>query len=170
MAILTAIPGMEITIQSCDPAQDLPEYPDEGEWPHKKFHHLAEDRRVSKYVECVPNTEFRIRIVLKHPFSLDSPGLTFKASVDGHGIAQATCSAEIFARLNNMYMEIMSSKLERLSATEISSKSLKFSSITKSKSSILLPKMNFDIIFVVPSGQGDNYNSQEVLTAPILLY
>lgn len=108
-----------------------------SQWSHKKFGDLAEEKRISTYVECQTDAEFRIRIVLKHPYRFDSPSLTFKASVDGHGIAQSTCSADYFSRSYNMYMEIMASKLERLSATEISSRPLKFTSITKGQLRLL---------------------------------
>lgn len=130
MAIVTEVQGLEVTIQS--PDVDLPEYEDDaGEWKYKKFGHLSAGRRSVKYVECKTDATFRIRMLLRYPFRLDSPSLTFKATVDGHGIAQATCSAEYLRASFGMYMEIMSNKLERISPTEVSSRSLKFSRITK---------------------------------------
>ena len=129
MAILEGVPGLEVTIQSFD--QDLSEYDDDGEWTQNRFSHLSDGKRSSKYVECETNAEFRIRLTLKHPFQIDSQSLAFKANVDGHGIAQATCTADYFARCSGYYMELITARLDRISPTQLSSRVLKFSSIKK---------------------------------------
>ncbi|KAE8440358.1 hypothetical protein EG329_008340 [Mollisiaceae sp. DMI_Dod_QoI] len=154
MAILSGVPGLEICIQSFDnnvPA-DLREYDDDGGWTYRKFSHLPDAQRSSKYVESKAGAEFRIRILLKHPFKLTSQSLTFKASVDGHGIAQASCTADYFNRASGFYMELISARLDRISASQISSRPLKFSSIKKSQPhgtpfhQFLTPFTNFLIV------------------------
>ncbi|KAL2063672.1 hypothetical protein VTL71DRAFT_5477 [Oculimacula yallundae] len=129
MAILQGVPGLEVFIQSAN--EDLPEYVDEGEFTQSKFAHLPEGKRSQKYVECKTDSEFRIRLVVKHPFTLDCQSLSFKANVDGHGIAQATCTQAWFQRCSGYYMEMISARLDRISPTQISSRALKFSSIKK---------------------------------------
>lgn len=133
MAILTAVPGVEIVVQSVDRAggTDLPEYEDDGGWTYRKFSHLAQSKRSSKYVESKADAEFRIRIVLKYPFQMSSQSVTFKASVDGHGIAQASCTSDYFARASGYYMELICARLDRISPSEISSRPLKFNSLKK---------------------------------------
>jgi hypothetical protein len=129
MAILDGVPGLQVTIQSFE--RDLPEYPDDNPWSHRKFSHLPHSMRSSTYVECIPDAEFRIRLLLKHPYRMTSENVTFKASVDGHGIAQASCNETIYEQSYKCYMELITSRLERISATELSSRTLKFSSIKK---------------------------------------
>lgn len=129
MAILDAVPGLEVTIQSFN--EDLPEYEDDGDWTQSKFSHLPEGKRSQKYVECKTDAEFRIRLTLKHPFKMDSQSLAFKANVDGHGIAQATCTDVWFNRCSGYYMELIAARLDRISPTQLSSRVLKFSSIKK---------------------------------------
>ncbi|CZT46851.1 uncharacterized protein RSE6_07352 [Rhynchosporium secalis] len=129
MAILKDVPGLEVSIQSDN--EDLPEYNDEGDFTQSKFAHLSEGSRSQKYVECKTDAEFRIRLVLKHPFKIDCQSLAFKANVDGHGIAQATCSQAWFQRSSGYYMELISARLDRISPTQMSSRALKFSSIKK---------------------------------------
>ncbi|KAI6716965.1 hypothetical protein PZA11_004494 [Diplocarpon coronariae] len=129
MAILTAVPGMQVTIQTFN--EDLQEYEDDGEWSQSRFTHIPEGRRSQKFVECKTDAEFRIRLTLKHPFKMDSQSLAFKVSVDGHGIAQATCTDSWFTRSSGYYMELITARLDRISPTQISSRALKFSSIKK---------------------------------------
>ncbi|KAK0104436.1 hypothetical protein ONS95_004726 [Cadophora gregata] len=129
MAILPAVPGLEVTIQSLN--QDLPEYDDDGDFTQSKFAHLPEGQRSQKFVECKTNAEFRIRLVLKHPYRMDCQSLAFKANVDGHGIAQATCTDAWFGRCSGYYMELITARLDRISPTQLSSRTLKFSSIKK---------------------------------------
>jgi hypothetical protein len=129
MAILSSFPGLEVAVQSFN--QDLPEYVDESEWTYGKFNHLSTAKRVTKFVECQTDAEFRIRIILKHPYQMDCPSLTFKVDIDGHGCAQSTCLAGYFIKSSNMYMETIDSQLDWVSATKVSSRSLKFGSIKK---------------------------------------
>lgn len=129
MAILPAVPGLEVTIQSFN--EDLPEYDDDSDFTQSKFAHLPEGKRSQKFVECKTNAEFRIRLVLKHPYKMDCQSLAFKANVDGHGIAQATCTDAWFARCSGYYMELITARLDRISPTQLSSRNLKFSSIKK---------------------------------------
>ncbi|KAF4618971.1 hypothetical protein G7Y89_g14876 [Cudoniella acicularis] len=58
MAIITALPGLRVTVE-CD-RRTLTEYPDEDEFKHKKFR-AEEDRVVSKYIECVTDAEFQVK-------------------------------------------------------------------------------------------------------------
>lgn len=60
---------------------------------------------------------------------MTSENVTFKASVDGHGIAQASCNEAVYEQSYKCYMELITSRLERISATELSSRTLKFNSI-----------------------------------------
>ncbi|KAG4418952.1 hypothetical protein IFR04_007899 [Cadophora malorum] len=129
MAILPAVPGLEVTIQSFN--EDLPEYDDDGDFTQSKFAHLPEGKRSQKYVECKTDAEFRIRLVVKHPYKMDCQSLAFKANVDGHGIAQATCTEAWFTRCSGYYMELITARLDRISPTQLSSRTLKFSSIKK---------------------------------------
>lgn len=129
MAILPGVPGLEVTIQSFN--EDLPEYNDDGEFSQAKFAHLPEELRSQKFVECKTDAEFRIRLVLKHPYRMDCQSLVFKANVDGHGIAQATCTDAWFTRCSGYYMELITARLDRISPTQLSSRVLKFSSIKK---------------------------------------
>ncbi|KAI9047800.1 hypothetical protein LZ554_008509 [Drepanopeziza brunnea f. sp. 'monogermtubi'] len=129
MAILDAVPGLEVTIQSFD--EVLPEYQDDGDWTQSRFAHIPKACRSQKYVECQTDAEFRIRITLKHPYKMNSQSLVFKANVDGHGIAQATCTDAWFARCSGYYMELITARLDRISPTQLSSRALKFSSIKK---------------------------------------
>ncbi|KAK2625524.1 hypothetical protein QTJ16_004836 [Diplocarpon rosae] len=131
MAILNAVPGLQVTIQSSN--EDLQEYEDDGEWSQRRFAHISEGRRSQKFVESKADAEFRIRLTLKHPFKMDSQSLAFKVSVDGHGIAQATCTDSWFTRSSGYYMELITAKLDRISPTQLSSRALKFSSIKKGK-------------------------------------
>ncbi|PBP20774.1 hypothetical protein BUE80_DR008128 [Diplocarpon rosae] len=129
MAILNAVPGLRVTIQSCN--EDLQEYEDDGEWSQRRFAHISEGKRSQKFVESRTDAEFRIKLTLKHPFKMNSQSLAFKVSVDGHGIAQATCTDSWFTRSSGYYMELITAKLDRISPTQLSSRALKFSSIKK---------------------------------------
>ncbi|KAH7319472.1 hypothetical protein BKA65DRAFT_514582 [Rhexocercosporidium sp. MPI-PUGE-AT-0058] len=129
MAILPGVPGLQVTIQSFN--EDLPEYNDDSEFTQSKFAHLPEGSRSQKFVECKTDAEFRIRLVLKHPYKMDCQSLAFKANVDGHGIAQATCTDAWFTRCSGFYMEVITARLDRISPTQLSSRVLKFSSIKK---------------------------------------
>ncbi|KUJ24531.1 uncharacterized protein LY89DRAFT_776627 [Mollisia scopiformis] len=133
MAILSGCPGVEVCVQSVDDggAQDLQEYDDDGGWTYRKYSHLPEGQRISKYVESKAGAQFRIRIILKNPFRLTSQSVTFKASVDGHGIAQASCTADYFYRASGYYMELITARLDRISGTEITSRPLKFNNLKK---------------------------------------
>lgn len=131
MAILNAVPGLEVAVQSF--GQDLREYEDDGEWSQARYAHVPEGHRSQKFVECQTDVEFRIRLTVKHPFRLSSQSLTFRANVDGHGIAQAILNDVWFARCSGYYMELITAKLERISPTHLSSRALKFSSIKKGK-------------------------------------
>jgi len=147
MAILPAVPGLEVTIQSFN--EDLPEYDDEGDFTQSKFAHLPEGKRSQKYVECKTDAEFRIRLVVKHPYKMDCQSLAFKANVDGHGIAQATCTEAWFTRCSGYYMELITARLDRISPTELSSRTLKFSSIKKGRSSTFSIRFHILILSTV---------------------
>ncbi|CZR55409.1 uncharacterized protein PAC_05296 [Phialocephala subalpina] len=133
MAILSGVPGLEINVQSLEGGvpTDLQEHNDDGGWTFRKFSDVEDAKRSSKYVESKADAEFRIRIVLKHPYQMTSQSLTFKASVDGHGIAQASCTKDYFTRASGFYMELISARLDRINANQITSRPLKFSSIKK---------------------------------------
>jgi len=129
MTILEGVSGLEVSIQSN--GQDLSEYNDDSDWSQRKFIYVPVEKRISKYVECVTDAEFRIHIVLtnRYPY-LNGHSLTFRASVDGHGIAQATCTPEYFNAYRS-YRTHISARLDRISPTQLSSRVLKFSSIKK---------------------------------------
>lgn len=133
MAILSGVPGLDIAVQTFEDGtpNDLSEYEDDGEWTYREFAHIPEAQRSCKYIESTAGTAFRIRILLRHPFRITSQSVTFKASVDGHGIAQATCSAAALYSNSGLYMEIMSSRLDRVNANQIISRQLQFSEIQK---------------------------------------
>jgi len=134
MAILDSVPGLQVTIQSS--SLDLPEHHDTSAWSYRKFSHLPHGMRSSCYIEIVPESEFRIRLLLKHPYRMTSENVTFKASVDGHGIAQASCKEEVYEGSYRCYMELITARLERINAGELSSRSLKFSSLKMGMSRI----------------------------------
>jgi hypothetical protein len=137
MAIIPELPGLEVVVQSMERigAVDMVEYEDDGAWTYRKFGHLPDAQRSSKYVESREGAEFRIRIILKHPFQITSQSLSFKASVDGHGIAQALCAANAYNRGGRYFMELICARLDRISPSEISSRPLRFSSIKKGQPS-----------------------------------
>lgn len=138
MAILSGVPGLEVKVQSLENgvADDLPEYDDDGGWTFRKFSDVDSSKRSSKYVESKAGAEFRIRILLRHPYQMSSQSLTFKASIDGHGIAQASCTADYFARASGFYMELISARLDRINANQITSRPLKFNSLKKGQRSL----------------------------------
>jgi hypothetical protein len=83
LAIIKALPGLQVTIQSISDNKDLPEYPDEGEWTPSRFKSLPDDKRTSSYVECVSDTEFRVCSGFGPSFNFDMQSFTIGAIVDG---------------------------------------------------------------------------------------
>jgi hypothetical protein len=84
MAIIEALPGLKVTIESQDSI--LPEHEDaESEWTGGKYD-TPVDKRQFVYAECISDTTFRIAVSTNPPFKPHSTGLAFWVSIDGQGI------------------------------------------------------------------------------------
>ena len=132
MAILSDVPGIEVSIES--KGKTLTEFTDEDGWNIGENIRVPAGQQSSKYVQCESDAEFRIKIEVKRPFKLiaGTDGVTFWAAVDGKKIGGKTFHAAQLAR--DHYSDYICNNIERVSPTEVAERPLKFCSIKKSKS------------------------------------
>ena len=124
MAIIEALPGLKVTIESQGRA--LEEYEDDSEWVDEKYT-TAADKRTSVYVKCVSDATFQIAFWIEPPFKLPDSELTFWVSVDGQRIGGTTARSLPGGRHSSFVSESRS----RINADEVSHRELKFTSIRK---------------------------------------
>jgi hypothetical protein len=132
MAIIEALPGLKVTIESQGRA--LEEYKDDSEWIDEKYT-TAADKKTSVYVECVSDATFQIAFSVEPPFKLPDSELTFRVSVDGQRVGGTTARSLPGGRHSSFVSESRS----RINADEVSHRELKFTSIRKG---ITLPKLH----------------------------
>ncbi len=124
MAILPqGCPGIRVTIMSNGRA--LNEYPDEeNEFVQDRFK-APRDRVAVNYVECVTNATFEIKFEVLPGFIFrpDHRDVSFWARVDGTEIGGWTATG--------YYSQFLSAAYKRVSATEMSTRALRFSPIHK---------------------------------------
>ena len=128
MAILGALPGIEVTIESQGTA--LSEYNDDTEWAQwapRDEYSVGADKWMSKYVECVSDTEFQLRFSMKPPFKMDSDKLSFDVSMDGQGIAEIGMKKGRGPEQS----VVLSTSFEQVTPHELALRALRFASIQK---------------------------------------
>ena len=128
MAILDALPGIEVTIESQD--STLAEYQDDAEWAQRAGrakYNVGADKWVSTYVECTSDANFLLRFSMKSPFQLDSERLSFGVTIDGKPIAQIGFDKSEGA----VQTTKLSTSCERVGTNERARRSLKVASIQK---------------------------------------
>jgi hypothetical protein len=124
MAIIEAVPGLKVTVESQGRA--LQEHKDDSEFIDEKSR-IAADKKMSVYAECVSDATFRIALSIEPPFELHDSDLTFWLSVDGHGVGGNTMRSRSGGRQTAFVSEARS----RINADEVSCRELKFTSISK---------------------------------------
>jgi hypothetical protein len=127
MAILSDVPGIEVSIESKN--QVLKEYGDNNEWSSRDNIKVPADRIALKYVQCESNAEFRIKIEISRLFKLtpSSNSITFWAEVDGRQIGgQSYLQIQLATGHLVDYIDVLA---QRVSHTQVSTRPLKFCSI-----------------------------------------
>ena len=94
MAILTSLPGITATVLiDSAVAPEIPD-PDEIQVSHKNprvAHHQA-NVTVSRYIQCVTDEPFSIKLKVEPPYRIDCPKLGFEIKVDGKAAWTATAA------------------------------------------------------------------------------
>ncbi|TAQ91575.1 hypothetical protein B7494_g9 [Chlorociboria aeruginascens] len=131
MAILRDVPGIKITIESN--RKTLNEYDDDerGEWTPPNNISAPGGRQSSTYVECETGSEFQIRVELAPPFHLgwQYNCVAVWARVDGKHIGGKSFTRNHLA--NNFYSDKINGVTARIDAAQVSTRPLKFCSISK---------------------------------------
>lgn len=125
MAILTNLPGIIVTVVSNGPRD---EYVDDSDWALKEHILPPQGFRTSNFVQVIDDAEFRIRIEVTPEYRVNS-GLSFVAEVDGTPICMLSVKYEDLLR--ETWVGHLDAFVKRISSTQVASRPLKFSSITK---------------------------------------
>jgi len=155
MAVLDAVPGIRVTVESG--GKTLEEYPDEAEFDFKTYY--APDECKSKsYIECISDAEFQIKCeVLPGFVPACGTHVYFWAAIDGRNIGGY--SAKVYPL---PWTGVLSTTYTRISDSEVSKRSLKFCSIKKGR---LLSPCHSRIS--IPSGAFSFYHADGLqLTMP----
>lgn len=131
MAILDALPGVEVTIES--QGNGLPEYADDSEWAQwtsREDYNVRADKWMSTYVECVSDAEFQLKCSIKPPYKMDTEALSFNVSVDGQSIVKVWLTKNS----GPVQSETVATSYELAGPHEAIRKALKFASIQKRNS------------------------------------
>jgi hypothetical protein len=123
MAIIEALPGIQVTVES--QGRVLPEYEDDSEWDRKDEFDTPTNMLSLSFIECVTDQEFQIRCEAKPPYKPDSPILDFAIMVDGKK------AVKVRTHQHASRIAIASQSAERISPTEMAYRRLKFSNIRK---------------------------------------
>jgi hypothetical protein len=101
MAILDALPGIEVTV--CTEGEPMREYDTENAVITLEDAAIVthqQNATVTKYIESVTYQVFTINLEVQGLFKLDSPALAFEGYVDGNWIKtvswRGTCFREVF--------------------------------------------------------------------------
>jgi hypothetical protein len=126
MAVLDAVPGIRVTIESG--GETLDEYPDEADFNYKTFRTL-DGHKSKSYIECTSDTEFQIKFELMPGFEPGPATLVyFWAVVDGQ---------EIGGFSEDPYTPfgfVLKDSIHRINDSECVRRTLKFQSIKKGQS------------------------------------
>jgi hypothetical protein len=94
MAILTSLPGITATVLIDGAvAPEIPD-PDEIQVSHKnpRVAHHQTNVTVSRYIQCVTDEPFSIKLKVEPPYRIDCPKLGFEIKVDGKAAWTATAA------------------------------------------------------------------------------
>jgi hypothetical protein len=94
MAILTSLPGITATILIDGAVVPAIPDPDEIQVSHKNprvAHHQA-NVTVSRYIQCVTDEPFSIKLRVEPPYRIDCSKLGFEIKVDGKAVWTATAA------------------------------------------------------------------------------
>ncbi len=90
MAVIDRLPGLEVAV--CVDQQPLHEHADD------EFHASAQLNMVSTYIESETMKEFSVKLVVKEPYILDRPVLSFQLFVDGVKVREPLLMQTTFER------------------------------------------------------------------------
>ena len=127
MAIIEAVPGIRVTVESG--GKTLDEYPDENEVKYKDYR-APKERTSASYIECTSDTEFQMRFEVMPGYVLVRPGthIYFLAAVDGQDISGAAIPIS-----KCPYSVLFSRAVSEVNDREKATHTLKFCSIKKSR-------------------------------------
>jgi len=133
MAVLTIVPGIEAKI--CINDEAITEYDDmddvQLEHPDPQVAKYQEARTVSKYVECMTNASFSIKVSVGPPYKMDGSKLGFHITVDGRPVWKSTCGRPHFKH-HSTWTDIVSGVKEGKGAA-CTMKAFKFAKIETSE-------------------------------------
>jgi hypothetical protein len=125
MAILEGAPGIKAIICSDG---DQKEYPDDGDWVLNDHVLPQPEFRASNYVQVVDEAEFLIKIEISPTYRANSC-LSFIAEVDGTAVCML--KARHYDMLGRMWSGHLSSFVRRIGPTDVVTRPLRFSAITR---------------------------------------